>query len=312
MGDDSLATILMIDDSKQQRAQFRAALDAAGCFDRILEAEDGLSGLRLLLTHPVDIVLCDLEMPGLDGEKLLHASASREEGRNVPFLFITGSENVDRRVRLMERGAHDVIRKPFHPGDLIARLRLHLRIRKLEDDLSARNAELERLSTTDELTRVRNRRFADEVLDREVHRARRHGSPLSVLMIDLDHFKSINDGFGHAAGDAVLRETGRRIRNLLRRSDVAARYGGEEFLIVLAPSNANGAQIAAERWRSSISDEPFTLPHDVHVSVTASIGVATFRPEFSSPRDLVAAADEALYWAKRDGRNCVRSAPTSV
>lgn len=300
-----MATILIIDDSTKQRDLFRAALGRDGEFDRILEAKDGLSGLRLLLTQRVDIVLCDLEMPGLDGEKLLHASQDAQRGHPVPFLFVTGSENTERLVRLFERGAVDVIRKPFHPAELDARLRLHLRIRHLERDLSARNAQLERLSTTDELTQLRNRRFVDEVLEREVHRARRHRSALSILMLDLDHFKSINDSYGHPAGDAVLKETGRRIRDLLRRSDVAARYGGEEFIIVLALSDARAAWLAAERWRSAIGDEPFALPDGSHIEVTTSIGVATYHAGLASRRSFIAAADEALYDAKQAGRNCV-------
>jgi diguanylate cyclase (GGDEF)-like protein len=301
-----LATILVIDDSKHQRREVRNALKAAGGFDRIVEAEDGIKGLSVLLSHEVDLVLCDLEMPGLDGEKLLQAAVSKRGSQSVPFLFVTGSTDIARRVRLLERGAQDVIRKPFHPAELVARLKLHLQIRQLTADLSARNLLLEELSTTDELTRLRNRRYVCDALEREVHGARRHGTTLSILMIDLDHFKEINDEYGHVAGDAVLRETGLRIRSPLRGCDIAARYGGEEFLILLSLSDQNGALTAAERWRAGIGQRSFTLPDGKRINVTASIGVATFSPRFASAGEFIAAADTALYRAKEEGRDCVR------
>jgi diguanylate cyclase (GGDEF)-like protein len=300
-----VATLLLIDDSAVQRAHVRRAIDAAGLFQRVLEAENGVDGLKLLLSEPVDVVLCDVEMPALDGEKLLQFKEARADVRDVPILFLTGSVELDRRVRLIEQGASDTLPKPFHPADLVARLRLHLKLKRLQDELKLKNEALSRLSITDSLTGLRNRRYADEVLAIEVLRARRYRSPLSVLMADVDHFKRVNDEHGHAAGDEVLRGVADRLRETLRATDVGARYGGEEFLVILAQNDAPGAALFGERWRQAVETAGFPLPGGRRVSVTISVGVASFAPGIGTGPELVAEADAALYAAKQAGRNRV-------
>ena len=235
-----MATLLLIEDSPAQRAEIRRALDPVRLFARMLEAGDGVEGLKLLLSEPVDVVLCDLEMPGLDGEKLLRVKESRAELRDVPLLFLTATADLGRRVRLIEDGASDSLPKPFHPSELVARIRLHLKLKRLQDELKEKNEALSRLSTTDSLTALRNRRYADEVLAIEVLRARRYRSPLAVLMADIDHFKRVNDEYGHAAGDTVLRGVAEILRATLRATDMGARYGGEEFLVILAQNDVRG------------------------------------------------------------------------
>jgi diguanylate cyclase (GGDEF)-like protein len=300
-----VATLLLIDDSAVQRAHVRRAVDAAGLFQRVVEAENGVDGLKLLLSEPVDVVLCDVEMPGLDGEKLLQFKEARADVRDVPILFLTGSVELDRRVRLIEEGASDTLPKPFHPADLVARLRLHLKLKRLQDELKLKNEALSRLSITDSLTGLRNRRYADEVLAIEVLRARRYRSPLSVLMADVDHFKRVNDEHGHAAGDEVLRGVADRLRETLRATDVGARYGGEEFLVILAQNDSEGAALFGERWREAVAAVGFALPGGRGVSVTISVGVASFAPGIGTGPELVAEADAALYAAKQTGRNRV-------
>jgi two-component system cell cycle response regulator len=300
-----LSTILIIDDSDIHRGDMRAALEDAGDFARILEAVDGLSGLKLLLSESVDVVLCDLEMPGLDGEKLLRVKDPDPEGVPIPFIIVTASSDRDRITRLLEDGASDAVKKPFHPPDLVARLRLHLKIKQLQEELIVKNRRLEYISSTDEITGLKTRRYVNEVLETEFKRAQRYGQPLSILMADLDHFKHVNDTYGHPAGDAVLRATSDRLMDLLRATDVAGRYGGEEFILILAHNAIEGAQIAAERWRKAIGDKPFRVPDGREVPVTVSIGVATFDTSFTSSEQLVSAADTALYIAKESGRNRV-------
>lgn len=300
-----MATLLLIDDSAVQRAHVRRAIDAAGLFQRVLEAENGVDGLKLLLSEPVDVVLCDVEMPELDGEKLLRFKEGRADVRDVPILFLTGSVELDRRVRLIEQGASDTLPKPFHPADLVARLRLHLKLKRLQDELKLKNEALSRLSITDSLTGLRNRRYADELLAIEVLRARRYRSPLSVLMADVDHFKRVNDEHGHAAGDEVLRGVAERLRDTLRATDVGARYGGEEFLVILAQNDAQGAVLFGERWRQAVETAGFPLPGGRQVAVTISVGVASFAPGIGTGPELVAEADAALYAAKQAGRNRV-------
>jgi diguanylate cyclase (GGDEF)-like protein len=298
-----MATILVIDDSDVHRTEIRDALTASDQIDRILEAADGLRGLKLLLEESVDVVLCDLELPGLDGEKLLRVKNSSPGGANIPFLLITASTNQDRKARLLEDGACDAIAKPFHRGDLVARLHLHLKVKRLQDELIVKNAALARMSTIDVLTDLRTRRYVMDCLSIEFLRARRYSTPLTILMADLDHFKEVNDRFGHPGGDAVLRGVANMLLSELRATDVAGRYGGEELIVLLPQNSPDGAEVMAERWRSHVEGTSFELPDGRDATVTVSIGIAGFEEAFETPYDLVAAADSALYIAKQKGRN---------
>jgi len=300
-----MATILLIDDSDAHRAEIRAAIEAAGDFDRVLEAADGLRGLKLLLAEPIDVVICDLEMPGLDGDKLLLARSSHPGASNVLFVFLTASQDMERRSRLLEGGACDAITKPFHPMDLIARLRLHLKVKRLQDELVVKNATLARLTTVDELTGLRSRRYVSEVLSIEFQRARRYGTALSLVMADLDHFKRINDEYGHPGGDVVLQGVAELLLRSLRATDVAGRYGGEELLVVLPQNDCDGALVMAERWRASVEHAEFRAADGRAIRAQISIGVAAYTKNLARADDLIAAADKALYSAKQNGRNRV-------
>lgn len=300
-----MSTILIIDDSDAHRAEIRKVLEDAGDFASILEASDGLVGLKVLLDEQIDVVLCDLEISGIDGEKLLRFNNAEPAGVPIPFLFVTASEDRDRITRLLEDGASDAVKKPFHAPDLVARLRLHLKLKQLQEELMVKNRRLEVLSSTDEVTGLKTRRYVNEVLETEFKRAKRYGQTLSILMADLDHFKDVNDAYGHQAGDAVLRGTADRLAGLLRGADVAGRYGGEEFIIILAHNELEGARVAAERWRDAIGSKPFKLPDGSEITVTVSVGVATYDESFQSPEQLISAADTALYIAKENGRNRV-------
>ena len=301
-----MATLLVIEDSPSQRAKIRQALEPVGLFERILESGNGLEGLKLLLSEPVDVVLCDVEMPGLDGEKLLQIKESRADVRDVPLLFLSATTDLDRQVRLIEAGACDSIVKPFHPSELVARLRLHLKIKLLQCELRDKNEQLSRLSTTDPLTGLRNRRYVDEILNIEVLRARRYRSPLTLLMADLDHFKRVNDEHGHQAGDAVLRGVAEVLRSSLRATDVGGRYGGEEFIVIMAQNAVDGATRFAERWCQAVEAARFVIADGRGVETTISIGVAGYRDPEQTASDLIAEADAALYAAKQTGRNQVQ------
>ena len=300
-----MATILVIEDSESHRAEIRQAVDASSLFDRILEAADGIHGLKLLMSEPVDLVLCDLEMPGLDGEKVMRVKSSSPRYTNVPFLFVTASTDLDRRARLLEQGACDAIAKPFHPAELVARLGLHLKVNRLQDELMVKNATLARLSTVDALTGLRTRRYVKELLSIEFLRARRYATPLAVLMADLDHFKRVNDSHGHPAGDAVPQGVADSLLRSLRATDTAGRYGGEELLVVLPQNDGKGGAVVAERWRLSVEGTSYRDLGEQPISVTVSIGLAEYGGNFETPDDLVAAADKALYRAKEKGRNRV-------
>lgn len=300
-----MSAILVIDDSESHRRQILEHLTEAGIFHRIVVAKDGLEGIRHLVSDDFDVVLCDLEMPGLNGEKLLRLQGPGQRNANVPFLFLTGSTDLDRKVRLLEDGACDTIAKPYHPADLIARLRLHLKVKRLQIELQEKNAILQEMSTTDGLTSLRTRRYARDFLAVEFLRARRYKTPLAIAMADLDYFKKINDNYGHPAGDAVLREVASLLKSSVRSTDVASRYGGEEMEFILTQNDAAGAVTVAERWRKAVEAAQIKVADGRVITVTLSVGVAEYSDAFQSPDDLETAADAALYAAKEAGRNRV-------
>lgn len=303
----AVATLLLVEDSASQREAIRRALREGGLSDRILEASDGLEGLRLLLSEPVDLVICDLELPRLAGDKLLYMARSQSQ-REVAFLVLTGVDDPARRARLLRDGACDVVTKPFHDSDLVARVELRLQVMRLQRELVAKNRMLEHLSTTDALTGLRNRRFLEEHLEVEFLRARRYRTPLAVVLADLDHFKEVNDRHGHAAGDAALRAVARQLQRRLRATDVGGRYGGEEFLAVLGHQQLEGARVFAERWRADVAAQTVATDEGERVGVRMSVGIASYSAEMPSAGTLLARADEALYRAKTAGRDCVVAA----
>ncbi|TMD03577.1 MAG: GGDEF domain-containing protein, partial [Chloroflexi bacterium] len=189
---------------------------------------------------------------------------------------------------------------PFESRELFARVSAALRIKALQDELRARNAELETVTRTDALTGIYNRRHLEERLQGVLSSARRHHEPAAVLMIDVDHFKSINDSLGHAGGDAVLREVAERLRHRVRLEDVVGRWGGEEFLVLSAIADADAAAVLAERLRAAIADEPFEIEGAGRIRVTVSIGCAAGAGDAEA---LLRQADAALYEAKAQGRN---------
>lgn len=302
-----MSTVLVIEGSAPERARIRAALDASQIFKRVLEAADGLEGLRLLVSEAVDVVVCDVDVPRFDGEKLLRMKESSPGGANTPFVYLTRPGHGEHRARILTLGAADAIQKPFHMPELVARLRLHLKVKRLQDELVLKNETLARLSTVDGLTGLRARRYLDEVLNLEFLRARRYRTDLSVIMMDVDHFKRINDAHGHVAGDMVLRGLSEILRCMLRRTDVAGRFGGEEFMVVLPRSRLDGARVFAERMREATQKARFGIP-DGEVEATLSLGVAQYQRDQTSAQDLVALADRALYDAKSAGRNRVMTA----
>ncbi len=238
-----MSTILVIEDSDGQRAEVRAALEESGLFENVIEANDGIEGLKLLLSASPNMVLCDLEMPGLDGDKLLRMRRGAAEGENaVPFLVLTAVTDPARRARLLEQGASDTITKPYHTADLIARVGLHLKLVQTQKELIEKNLELQRLSRTDPLTELSNRRPLDEMLKAEFQRSRRYKIPFAVAIADIDFFKSVNDEHGHLVGDAVLVRVAATMREIVRETDCGGRFGGEEFIAILGNNDTVGAR----------------------------------------------------------------------
>lgn len=299
------ASVLIIDDSAVARRLILDTLMQSGLFGGYLEASSGQEGFEKLVRYPVDVVLCDLEMPGTDGFKFLEMTASDPELCDTPVIILTGQESQDDKIRGLEHGASDYLTKPFHPGELIARVRVQLKIKQLQDSLKEKNRELEHLSRTDPLTGLANRRHFFESIELLYERHCRTGMPLALLMLDIDHFKRINDRYGHQGGDQVLVAVAMLLREHMRPYDLAARYGGEEFIALLPDVSLSEALDIAERLRRSCADLHFPSPLAA-LQLTASFGVAALGTKTNIPLEqLIEAADGALYLAKGNGRNRV-------
>jgi len=295
--------ILIIDDSAAVRGQIVQTLRNAGTFDRYFEAQDGIEGFKTLTAVRVDLIICDLEMPRMDGFKFISLLGSREHLRDIPVIMLTGREDQDLKIKGLEQGAVDYVTKPFDAGELVARVRVQQKIKALQDELRRSNEMLKELSNTDYLTHLYNRRFIMDALENEFQRIRRKGGHLSLIIADIDHFKRVNDTYGHQQGDMVLVELARVTKEELRRYDIAARYGGEEFLFLLPEAAVEEAHVVAERLRAAVEGMRFAPPMGDLV-VTISLGLATYPGKpMDSADELIRAADAALYLAKERGRN---------
>jgi two-component system, cell cycle response regulator len=291
-----MTRVLVIDDD---RLQFRLVQQHFKNFQRgsyeLDWSETYEDGMTRLLTGNYAVCLLDFRLGDKDGLQLIREAAAA--GSRTPIVFLTAesSDNID--IQAMEAGALDyLVKGEISPRSLERSLRYAL---KLGETLEA----LRRLATRDELTGLLNRREYDRVLAEEEDRAERFGNTLALVIVDLDRFKSVNDLHGHPAGDAVLREAGRRIGGVIRTVDRAARIGGEEFALILVQTDRLAALEVAKRAIIAVSNEPIRIGPGHSISVTASAGVAELPGDASEAGQLFAAADKALYTAKAQGRN---------
>ncbi|ALN73381.1 PleD family two-component system response regulator [Aureimonas sp. AU20] len=252
--------------------------------------------------EPVDLFILDLQAEAFDALRLCSRLRSNEGTRQTPILLIAGPEDEARVTRGLELGANDYCQRPLDPNELLARIRTQIKRRRYDEGLRRSVQTTIELATIDPLTGLYNRRFLDGHLAQASEQSARSGRPLCVLILDIDHFKQINDTYGHDVGDEVLRQFAERVRRSLRASDLAARIGGEEFALLMPDTDLASAEGAAERLRKLIEVEPFEV-QDLAIPVTSSVGLA--RLNGMEPRGLMKRADIALYEAKRGGRNRV-------
>ena len=281
--------ILLIDDAKLIHGVVQARLSAEGM--EVVSALSGPEGIALAQSVFPDVILLDVEMPSPDGFEVCRQLKANAQVSNIPVIFLTGAASVEEKVRGLNLGAMDYVTKPFDAAELQARVRAGLRNKELVDLLAHK-------AMIDGLTALWNRTYLDQRLGEEIAHAGRHQRALSCIMLDVDHFKAINDTYGHGFGDSVLRNVAGVIQNLTRAEDVACRYGGEEFAILARDSDGRAAMLLAERLRAGIEQSSCTCNGET-VSVTCSLGVC----ELAQNADLISGADRALYQSKHSGRN---------
>ena len=307
---DAASCILVVDDHEDNIEVLKVRLESWGY--RTASAYNGLDALKYVEASPPDLILLDVMMPEMDGNEVARRIKGNAALPFIPIIMQTALDSTDSKVEGLEAGADDYITKPIDFAELKARLRSMLRIKRLQESLEEREKELleanERLtymSQTDALTGLDNRRHLNERIDEMFSHAKRLNEPFSLVMCDLDKFKSVNDTYGHQAGDEVLKQLAAVHKEEAREIDRVGRYGGEEFMLLLPGTVLDAAVTFAERVRKRIEGNTFTFPEGT-LTRTSSFGVAGWpHPKIEHADDLVRTADDALYVAKETGRNKV-------
>jgi diguanylate cyclase (GGDEF)-like protein len=300
--DTSTSRLLIVDDARENVRVLASILKDEAAVSFSLGGEDALA--KASATLP-DLILLDIEMPDMDGHEVIRRLKADPRTAPIPVIFVTSHSDAADEEEGLRLGAIDYITKPYNPAIVRVRVRNQLMIRAYAKQLESFNAELERLAATDPLTGIANRRAFRERATAELRRIDRYGGEACLLMMDLDHFKQINDSYGHDAGDAVLLAVVERVRTHLRETDVFGRLGGEEFAILATQTAlAYGTQVA-ERIVALIRDEPVRW-NGLEIPVTTSIGMTALGEGDGSIDAALARADEALYSSKDGGRDQVQ------
>ncbi|WP_105419513.1 MULTISPECIES: PleD family two-component system response regulator [Neorhizobium] len=305
-GREETAQVLLVDGraSSQERI-IKALKPVAG----VIAMSDPQAALFEAAESPVDMVIVNANFDEYDPLRLCSQLRSLERTRFLPLLLVTEMGADDLIVRALDLGVNDYIVRPIDPNELVARVLTQIKRKRYNDRLRMSVRQTIELAVTDGLTGLSNRRYLDNHLKVLFNRAAARSKPLSVCITDIDRFKSVNDAYGHDAGDEVLKEFAARVRSTVRGADLACRYGGEEFVVVMPDTDAMSAGAIAERLRSIIESQPFHLKTaGIMLNITASLGLACSTQGAETPEQLLKQADRALYEAKNGGRNRVVAA----
>lgn len=314
--EDTAGNILIVDDTPANLRLLSRILAGQGFHVRV--ATGGDQALSLVQLALPDVILLDVMMPDMNGYEVCRQLKSDARTQTVPVLFLSALSSTADKLQAFDAGGADYITKPFQAPEVLARVQTQLARYRAETELRQANerlqaqltkiqalqAQLREQAIRDALTGLFNRRYLEETLERELLRARREASPISLIMLDIDHFKKLNDTFGHKAGDVMLQTLGEVLRTHTRGSDVACRYGGEEFVAVLPGASLELAHQRAEQWRALF--EQLSVPYGkVELRATLSLGVAVYPQHGATSDEVLRVADTALYMAKTEGRNRV-------
>jgi two-component system cell cycle response regulator len=294
--------VLVVDDNERQ-AQ-RVAAELAVEHRPVVESDPVKA--QISAGGPVDLIIINAAAKGFDGLRFAASLRSDERTRHLPILAMVDPDERPRLVKALEIGINDILPRPIDPQELSARVKTQIQRKRYTDYLRQNLDHSLELAVTDQLTGLHNRRYMAGQLDSLVKRAALGGDPVAALLIDIDHFKKINDTFGHDVGDEVLREFALRLASNVRAIDLPCRYGGEEFTVIMPDTQLVDALRIAERIRMHVSGSPFRVAHGEEVlTVTISVGVSATNGADDTPETLMKRADEAVYEAKKSGRNAV-------
>ena len=297
------ARVLLIENKEYERNKITESL--ASDLNIVMGVDNGLKGMELIAAHDFDILMVSLNLEDEDGLRLCSHLRSNERTRALPIVMIAEDGDMERVAHGLEIGAHDYILRPLEKSELLARVRTQIRRKRFQERLRSTYEISLSMALTDSLTGLYNRRYLEVHLEKLIESNAQSKKALGVIMLDIDHFKEVNDTHGHKAGDEVLQVFAERMKNSLRSFDLVARLGGEEFVAILPDVSPERAYMVAERLRRSIADEP--VPCSVEggfLNVTTSVGGAIINNGGHAISDILERADKCLYEAKNGGRNC--------
>ena len=299
----SRSTLLIVDDTE---TNVDILVELLSDLYEIVVALDGERALKILDEQAVDLILLDIMMPEMDGYEVCKRVKQNEKTHDIPIIFITAKTDEASIEKAYDVGGMDYITKPFKPKELFARIKTQLHIRALIEELERSKCELKRLSETDPMTNLYNRRYFNDASKTIMELAKRDKTPLTVVMLDIDKFKKVNDTYGHDVGDDILISISNILLEMTRKSDLDCRFGGEEFILLLPETSLEGSMVIAEKIRKKVAAFSLTLKDDREVSVTVSLGVSQIDMQHDlSIAPAIKRADIALYKAKESGRNKV-------
>lgn len=298
------ANILVIEDKDFELRKIEETLDEDN--HNVMAAESGAEAMELIASHDFDVILVSLNLADEDGLRLCSHLKSNERSRSVPIMMLAADEDMKRISHGLEIGVNDYLIRPLERSELLARSRTQIRRKRFQERLRASFEVSLSMALTDSLTGLYNRRYLEVHLDKLLKKNQENNKSMAVMMIDIDHFKPVNDTYGHKAGDEALKIFSKRLMDNLRSFDLVARLGGEEFVVILPDISERRTYMVAERLRRAIQDALFEVgAPDGPIKVTTSIGAAIIEPGEHTVQQVLERADKMVYDAKENGRNCV-------
>ena len=301
-----MSTILIVDDTD---TNIEILSELLGNDYEVMASLDGEFALEIANDDMPDLILLDIIMPGMDGYEVCKKLKDNPKTKNIPVIFITSKEDENSIEKAYDIGGIDYVTKPFKPKELLARVKTQLKMRELISDLEKSQMELKQLASTDSMTKLYNRRYFTEISESFLNLDKRNKTNTSIIMLDIDKFKNVNDTYGHKVGDDVIISLASILQAQSRKSDIVCRWGGEEFVILFPHTNLEGASVIAQEIRVTVENSLLQVEDNKELKFTVSIGISVV--DIENDLNIEASinrADEALYEAKESGRNrvCIR------